>query len=74
VGDEYHGPDIYSRASGGLHLLPASGLAGGSLLLGSGGRPSGIALVQTPGGEALSSSFMERAKQPAQGPPGPERR
>jgi hypothetical protein len=48
MGDEYHGPDIYSRASGGLRLLPASELAGGSLLLGIGGQPSGSALVRPP--------------------------
>jgi hypothetical protein len=74
MGDEYHGPDIYSRASGDLRLLPASGLLGGSSLLGSGGRPSGSAFVWSSGGEALSSAFMERAKRPVLGPPGPEQR
>jgi hypothetical protein len=65
---------IYSRASGGLRLLPASALADGSSPLGSGGRPFGSASVRPPGGEALSSAFVEQAKQPALGPPGPERR
>jgi hypothetical protein len=74
VVDEYRGPSIYSRVIGGLCLLPASGLAGGSLPLGNGGRSSGGALVQPPGGETLSSTFVEQAKQSALGPPALERR
>jgi hypothetical protein len=63
---------ICSLDSGCLRLLPASGLAGCSSPLGSGGRPSGSASVLPPCGKSLSSAFVERAKQQALGPPGLE--
>jgi hypothetical protein len=60
---------IYSMDNGSLILLPTSGLADGSSLLESSGRPSGSALVWPPGDESLSSAFVERAKRPTLGPP-----
>jgi hypothetical protein len=62
---------ICSLDSGCLCLLPASGLVGGSLPLGSCSQPSSSASVQPPCGESLSSAFMERAKRQELGPPGP---
>jgi hypothetical protein len=55
--------------NGRLCLLLASGLAGGSSPLGSGGRLSGSASVRLPCGEYLSSAFVERAKRQVLGPP-----
>jgi hypothetical protein len=60
--------------SGYLSLLPASGFADGSSLLGSGGRPADSALARPPLGESLSFPFVEGAKRQVLGPPGPEHR
>jgi hypothetical protein len=58
---------ICSLDSGGLHLLPASGLADGSSI---GKRwPSDSALVQPPLGESLSFVLVEQAERQVLGPP-----
>jgi hypothetical protein len=62
-----------SLDSGCLHLLPASGLAGGSLPLGNDGRPFGSASVQPPCGESLIFCLRGAGQVAGTGTPGPER-